>query len=157
MAKNHSKKKNTKAHKYTSPASIPHFGQTIKISSDDPRNSRLRMEQSPNTYKVTSETELDNVQEQDVAEDFWNEDQDPDQWYELDSDPVIVTPEETMEEPSTDYALSAPTNLYVDPSSYTLENNSANSDGVVRWTAYLHFDDVEGAEDYEFVLGASTI
>jgi hypothetical protein len=154
VQKHHNKKKTKKTQKYTNPSSIPKKKKT-KITKDDPRNTDLNKEQSNEIYDIVDDDYTSSLDEIDISTDFWDENNDPDSYYDIDDDPVIATPIETMSDNSLDATLSAPTNLYIDPNSYQLENNSANSDGSVRWVAYLYFDDVEGAESYEYVLNAS--
>jgi len=51
--------------------------------------------------------------------------------------------------------LAVPENLYIDPTSYQLEDYEASSDGMVRWVASLVFDDVNNAASYEYIINAS--
>lgn len=155
MAKNHQNKKSNKAHKYTNPTTVP-TKKKKKIFRDDPRNTDLYKQQSDETYDVVDEdSELLDIPELDVSDDFWDENNDPGSYYIDEPDLSIPTPIETMEDQYSDYSLSTPQNLYVDPTSYQIENGSANSDGSVRWVAYLYFDDVVGADSYEYVINAS--
>jgi len=155
MSKGHQKKKNKKVQKRINPATVPTKNK-IKITVDDPRNNTLYQELSETTYEIVRD-DADSDVIFDISDDLWDEDNDP-TIYSIndDEDLSVPTPIETMTDDSVGYELSAPTNLYVDPNSFKLEDNSANSDGVVRWTAYLYFDDVDGADNYEYTINART-
>jgi hypothetical protein len=155
MAKAHQKKKNKKINRYVNPISVPAKNK-IKINQDDPRNNSSYKNKIGQTYEIIEETELDYLNEVDDYDYLWNEDNDPSAYLDDNQDLEIPTPEETMQEFPLDFSISAPTNLYIDPNSFMLEDKDSNSDGVVRWTAYLYFDDVAGAESYEYTINART-
>jgi hypothetical protein len=155
MSKDHQKKKNRKVQKRVNPASVPTKNK-IKITEDDPRNNALYQELSETTYEIVKD-DTDFMEDFDISEDLWDEDNDP-TIYSVEDDENLFTPTpENMIDNSTGYGLTAPTNLYIDPKSFSLEDGNANSDGVVRWTAYLYFDDVYGADDYEYTITARVI
>lgn len=153
MAKAHQKKKNKKVQKYVNPTSVPSKKKII-ITEDDPRNTELYIRQSNQNYEIVEVNDFDYIPEQDVSEDFWDESSDPSTYFE--DQPYLETPLPTrsMDGAPFETGITPPTNLYIDPNSFTLEDSEANSDGALTWTAYLYFDDVENAEDYEYVIGA---
>ena len=155
MAKDHQNKKNKRVNKYTNPVSVPAKNKK-KINQDDPRNNRSYKNKIDEIYEIIDETDLDLLDEIDTYDYLWDEDIDPSSYLEDNEDMEIPTPSDTMQDSSLDFSLSAPKNLYIDPSSFMLEDKDSNSDGVVRWTAYLYFDDVAGAESYEYTINART-
>jgi len=155
MAKAHQKKKNKKVNKYTNPVSVP-VKNKIKINKDDPRNNSFYKNKIGEIYEIIDETDLDFLEEVDTSDYLWDENVDPSSYLEDNEDLEIPTPSDTMQDFSLDFSLSAPTNLYIDTTSFMLEDKDSNSDGVVRWTAYLYFDDVAGAETYEYTINART-
>jgi len=155
MAKAHQNKKNKKVNKYINPTSVP-ANNKIKINQDDPRNNQYYKNKTNEIYEIVDETELDYLEEIDDYDYLWNEDNDPSAYSDDNEDLEVPTPEEIMQDSPLNFSISAPTNLYIDPNSFMLEDKDSNSDGAVRWTAYLYFDDVAGAESYEYTINART-
>lgn len=154
MSKDHQKRKSKKVQRRVNPATVPTKNK-IKITEDDPRNNVLYQELSETTYEIVRD-DTDVMEDFDIYEDLWDEDNDPTTYSIEDDEDLFVPTPETMIDNSVGYGLNAPTNLYIDPASFTLEDNNTNSDGTVRWTAYLYFDDVNGADDYEYTIIART-
>lgn len=155
MAKGQQKKKNKKVNRYTNPLSVPAKNK-ININTDDPRNNKSYKDKIGEVFQVIDETDLDLLEYAEDYDGLWDEDNDPSAYFNENQDMEIPTPTQTMQDNSLDFSVSAPTNLYIDPNSFKLEDENSSSDGIVRWTAYLYFDDVPGAESYEYTISART-
>jgi hypothetical protein len=152
--KSHVNHRPTKSHKYVNPATVP-TKKKITIYRDDPRNTIDRLESSDVVYEIIDqEAEIQDLEQKNYFDDSFGEMFDPDSMLSEDNSEVVPTQDDLMIEDVVGF-LDAPQNLAIDVTSYQLEDNSASSDGMVRWVASLVFDDVPGAAEYEYTINAS--
>lgn len=145
--------KSTSSTKYINPTRVP-SKKKIKIHKDDPRNRVLHKKRSDHIFEVIDEFgENLKYEDQDISEDYFGEGYDPVTFLDDYSDPIVPIQEDLQIEISLPH-LSAPENLTIQAGSYQLEDYASSSDGVVRWVASLVFDDVEGADSYEYIINA---
>jgi len=154
----HQTHKNSGAQRYINPTRVP-AKKKIKIYRDDPRNIKSKIESSDTVYEVVQEdAEISAVPELDFENAVFSESVDPEFYEELnihnnETDDVVVN-ENIMNIYSSPF-LDAPTNLNIDITSFRLEDYGNSGDGTVRWIASLSFDDVAGAENYEYTINAA--
>lgn len=154
MTKGHNTHSSRGAQKYINPLTVP-TKKKIQIYEDDPRNNESTINESSVVYEIIEDdTDLYLLDDDDVYEDYFGEGYDPSVIMDDEPDPVIPTPSNLMVSENL-ITLGVPTNLYIDPSSYQIEDYSTSSDGMVRWVASLVFDDVDNAASYEYTINAS--
>jgi hypothetical protein len=136
------------------PSRVPSHGKMV-IYSDDPRNNRSYLSKLTVPYIIIPASERQNFSdtgEQNVddviTEDLASEYVDPDT-LTLDPPPDTGNGDGQGDAPDSGL-LSPPVNLVV--TSFRLEDNSAEADGTVSWTASLEFDDVSSAIDYDYSI-----
>ena len=152
MATKHNDHHSKAAHKYVNPVSVPKKKKK-KIKKSDPRNNKHFLENSDEDYDIDDSPELtEEIESDDIGSSF-DETYDPDTHLNTGFETAIPTPAETSED-LTVTQLNSPENLSIDANSYQLADTNASSDGIIRFIASLYFDDVDGAQDYEYVLNA---
>lgn len=139
--------------KYTNPTSVPRKVEIIR--STDPRNNILFLAQNPDVIVLDDDTssEVDAPTEYQDLEDFSSEGHDPQQLF---LSTLAQDVPQTLSQANILFpVISAPSNLYLDPKSFRLENaGSVSSDGRVTMVATLTFDEVPGAVSYEYQIDA---
>lgn len=154
MANGHNTHNSKGAQKYINPLTVP-TKKKVQIYEDDPRNNESTISQSSVVFEVIeNDIDSNSFEVEDVYGDYFGEDYDPDVVMEEDQDPVIPIPSDLMVAGNIE-TLAVPENLYIDPTSYQLEDYETSSDGMVRWVASLVFDDVNNAASYEYIINAS--
>lgn len=134
--------------------STVHKKKKRKIKSNDPRNSQHAQQLLDEDFIVVEEDTTIIAKESVTLGDIFSEDFDPTAMVSDDDFvPIIAIPDNVMTI-SSQALLEAPVNLSVDPNAFQIEDSSAGSDGSVRFIASLYFDDVEGADSYDYVITA---
>jgi len=135
------------------PSRVP-SAPVIKIRSDDPRNNWSYLQDLSRPYEII-------YVEDESSSDEYYEGLDAD--YLSDNDPLVIATSGILPAPVYNdnvmnevapTSLNAPQNLTILANSYRLSDYSSAGDGSVYWTASLYFDDVDGAEDYEYSITA---
>jgi hypothetical protein len=126
----------------------------LKIRSNDPRNNWSYLQDLDRPYEIIY------VEEEDSSDEYY---EGLDSEYLSHSDPLSIANsglgparvynDVVMDEVSP-ISLRSPENLTILTNSYRLNDYSSAGDGSVYWTASLYFDDVDGAEDYEYSITA---
>lgn len=152
MAKKHNDHHSKAVHKYVNPVSVPKKKKK-KIKKSDPRNNKHFLENSDEDYDIDDSPESVEDNDPDHLEQSFDETYDPSTHLNSGYDAAIPTPAATSEDLPVTH-LTPPQNLSIDANSYQLADTNASSDGIVRFIASLYFDDVEGAQDYDYILNA---
>ena len=154
MVNGHNTHHSKGAQKYINPLTVP-TKKKVQIYEDDPRNNESTINQSSVVFEIIpDDIDADSFEVEDIYEDYFGEGYDPDVIMEEDPDPVIPIPSDLMTAENIE-TLGVPENLYIDPTSYQIEDYGTSSDGMVRWVASLVFDDVSNAASYEYTINAS--
>jgi hypothetical protein len=138
-----------KVEKYVNPTNVPKT-RDIQISPNDPRNTEDYKKISPDNFLVVPDNNLETIDG--TPDDYLNtinlagyDITDFTDYVDI-QPPIIIGKVE-----AEDYVNSSvPQNLYLDVTSFTIDDNAGAADGSVRWKASLYFDDVIGAQSYEY-------
>lgn len=141
------------AQKFINPVTVP-SKNVLTIYRDDPRNNDMYKATCGMTVVVLDEdTPKYNAAVKDL--DLSSESIDPQAYLNVNPADVYNLQDDVMViKNGISTIIAAPSNLYVDPTSYQLEDATVAGDGTVRWVASLYFDDVAGAVSYEYVINA---
>jgi hypothetical protein len=134
--------------RYTNPNSISRGARNI-ITTTDPRNNALYLLLYPDTVVVDEESLPNQPVDEDLATEstFYQEGLSPEY------DAYTATPNNLVM--AGQAILDTPENLSVSSDSFIIEDEtSSSSDGTISYLATLTFDDVPGASNYEYIIGA---
>lgn len=140
--------------RYINPDRIP-TTKKIQIFESDPRNNYSFLQLMGESIEVIPDPISDLEATGNEVMDFFSEATSNNFNLGLDNDLTIPTNSDSSHEDIFTSTLSIPTNLYLDTNSYRLEDGSSAGDGTVKFVASLYFDDVLGAESYDYTLNAS--
>jgi hypothetical protein len=141
--------------KFVNPASIP-SKKVIDIYRDDPRNNPDYIANCGFAINVIDrENPVSNLDIK-VSPVFTGEGFNPEQHILETNQTDSFNTNRLVAVEQTVTPLASPENVYLDPTSFQLEDYASSGDGSIRWVASLYFDDVVGASEYEYTLNART-
>ena len=141
--------------KFVNPASIP-SKRTIDIYRDDPRNNPDYIANCGFTINVIDRDNPVGDLDIKISPVSTGEDSNPEQHVLENNQTDSFNVDRLIAVEQTVTPLASPQNLYLNPTSWQLEDYSSTGDGSIKWVASLYFDDVTGASEYEYTLNAST-
>jgi hypothetical protein len=141
--------------KFVNPASIP-SKRVIEIYRDDPRNNPDYIANCGFAINIVDRDNPVSGLDIKVSQVFTGEGSNPEQHIVENNQTDSFNTDRLISVDQTPTSISSPKNLYLNPTSWQLEDYSSAGDGSIRWVASLYFDDVVGASEYEYTLNART-
>ena len=134
-----------KVEKFVNPTNMPK-PKVLRISRSDPRNNQAYIDSSEYTIVV--------VDDENIIDDEPSIEVALEQSYDVENfvqENGIASPEVFEYQKVEDAPiLDIPKNLYLDQTSFNIDDSTAAADGSVKWKASIYFDDVTGATAYEY-------
>lgn len=142
------------AQKFINPTSMPDK-KVLRMYRDDPRNNQMWIESCGMKVEIINEdAPISNPADPTYIKTLTSESSDPGSYYSENEAGIFNMQTQVMQNNEIASHIEAPTNVAVDTAGYRLEDASSSGDGSVRWIASITFDNVDGANSYEYVISA---